>query len=74
METMDTQMLAVLAVVVLALVAIGAWIYTRKNQSERLVQRFGPEYGRAVDEYGSRAKAESDCAWSGPAMSSANTR
>lgn len=60
METLDTQTLAVLAVVVLALAAVGAWLYTRKKQSERLVQRFGPEYGRAVDEFGSRAKAESE--------------
>lgn len=60
METMDTQMLAVLAVAVLALIAIGAWLYLRKRQSERLVQRFGPEYGRAVDEMGSRSKAEAE--------------
>ena len=60
MDTLDTQTLAVLAVVVLALIAIGAWMYTRKKQSERLVQRFGPEYGRAVDDGGSRSKAESE--------------
>jgi hypothetical protein len=60
MDTLDSQTLAVLAVVVLALIAIGAWIYTRKKQSERLVQRFGPEYGRTVDELGSRDKAESE--------------
>lgn len=60
METMDTRILAVLAVAVLALIAIGAWLYMRKKQSERLVQRFGPEYGRAVDEMGSRSKAEAE--------------
>jgi hypothetical protein len=60
MDTLDTQTLAVLAVVVLALIAIGAWMYTRKKQSDRLAQRFGPEYGRAVDELGSRSKAESE--------------
>lgn len=60
MDTLDTQTFAVLAVVVLALIAIGAWMYTRKKQSDRLVQRFGPEYERAVDELGSRSKAESE--------------
>jgi hypothetical protein len=61
METLDTQTLAVLAVVILALVAVGAWIiYSRKRQSDRLIQRFGPEYGRAVDRMGSRSKAEEE--------------
>ncbi len=60
LNTMNSQTLAILAIVVLALIALGAWLYTRKKQSERLVQRFGPEYGRAVDKFGSRAKAESD--------------
>jgi hypothetical protein len=60
MNTLDTQTMTVVAVVILALLAVGVWLYTRKRQSDRLVQRFGPEYGRAVDEMGSRAKAESE--------------
>ena len=60
MNTLDTQTMAVVVVVILALLAVGAWLYTRKRQSDRLIQRFGPEYGRAVDEMGSRAKAESE--------------
>jgi hypothetical protein len=60
MQTLNTQTMAVLAIVVLALIALGAWLYSRKKQSERLAQRFGPEYGRAVDEMGSRSKAESE--------------
>jgi hypothetical protein len=61
MNTLDTQTLTVLAVVILALVAVGIWLmYRRKQQSERLVQRFGPEYGRAVDQMGSRTKAEEE--------------
>jgi hypothetical protein len=60
MNTLDTQTMAVVAVVILALLAVGAWLYTRKRQSDRLVQRFGPEYGRAVDEMGSRSKAEAE--------------
>ncbi|HXD40810.1 MAG TPA: hypothetical protein VN649_09625 [Ramlibacter sp.] len=60
MNTLDTQTMAVVAVVILALLAVGAWLYTRKRQSDRLIQRFGPEYGRAVDEMGSRSKAEAE--------------
>jgi hypothetical protein len=60
MDTMDTQTMTFLAVVILALVAVGVWLYSRKRQSDRLIQRFGPEYGRTVDELGSRTKAESE--------------
>jgi hypothetical protein len=61
METLDTQTLTIVAVVILALLAVGVLImYTRKQQSDRLIQRFGPEYGRAVDEMGSRSKAEEE--------------
>lgn len=60
MNTLDTQSMAILAVVVLAIIAVGAWLYSRKKQSDRLAQRFGPEYGRAVHEMGSRTKAESE--------------
>jgi len=60
MNTLDNQTMAVVAVVILALLAVGVWLYSRKRQSDRLMQRFGPEYGRAVDEMGSRAKAESE--------------
>jgi hypothetical protein len=51
-------MLAV--VVVLVLIALAAWYIVQKRQSERLQQRFGPEYGRTLDALGSRAKAESE--------------
>lgn len=61
MNTLDTQTSIIVAVVILALVALGVWMmYTRRRQSERLRQRFGPEYGRAVDRMGSRAKAEEE--------------
>ena len=60
METLDTQSWIILAaVVVLGLVAIGAWFYRRK-QSHNLQERFGPEYGRTVSELGGRTKGESE--------------
>ena len=61
MNATNEQIWIILAVVVaLALVALAAWLLYKKNQSHRLERRFGPEYGRAVDELGSRTKAESE--------------
>jgi hypothetical protein len=61
METLDTQTWIILAAaVLLGLVAIGAWLYTRRKQSHRLQQHFGPEYDRTVSELGGRTKGESD--------------
>ena len=61
MDTVTQQTWIVLAVVVVvALIALTAWLLYSKRQSHRLEQRFGPEYARAVDEMGSRTKAESE--------------
>jgi hypothetical protein len=61
MEALDTQSWIILAAVVaLGLVAIGAWLYTRRKQSHRLHEHFGPEYDRTVNELGSRTKGESE--------------
>jgi hypothetical protein len=61
MNNLDSQTSTILAVVVvLVLIALAAWYFVQKRQSERLQQRFGPEYGRTVDALGSRAKAESE--------------
>jgi len=60
MDTLDTQTLDILAgLVILALIAIAAWFVYRKRQTERLQERFGPEYGRAVERLG-QAKAEAE--------------
>ena len=60
METLDTQSWIILAAVVaLGLVAIGAWFYRRK-QSHNPQERFGPEYGRTLNELGGRTKGESE--------------
>jgi len=61
METLDTQTwIIIAAVVVLGLVALGAWLFYQKKQSHKLQERFGPEYGRTVNELGSRTKGESE--------------
>ena len=61
METIDTQTwIIIAAVVVLGLVALGAWLFYQKKQSHRLHDHFGPEYDRTVNELGSRTKGESE--------------
>src|SRR5579864_6005929 len=61
MNTIPLQWIIVAGVVVFALLALAAWFFSqRKKQSERLQQRFGPEYSRAVGQLGGRTKAESE--------------
>jgi hypothetical protein len=47
-------------VLIVAAMAVLAWIFIKRRQSARLQQRFGSEYGRTVSELGGRTKAESD--------------
>jgi hypothetical protein len=61
MNTIPLEWIIVAGVAVIALLALAAWLFSRKKrQSERLQQRFGPEYVRTVGELGGRAKAESE--------------
>jgi hypothetical protein len=60
MDTMNTQTWIIAGVVIMAVFAFAAWFFNQKKQSRRLQQQFGPEYGRTVDELGSRTKAESE--------------
>ncbi|VTU16105.1 hypothetical protein H6CHR_00437 [Variovorax sp. PBL-H6] len=61
MDAESTQALWVVGiVVVLALVALAAYLFHRKRQSGLLAARFGDEYDRAVKHHGSRAKAEAE--------------
>jgi hypothetical protein len=62
MDTVQMQNpnLIVGLIVVIAIVAVAAWFFYRKQQSRRLEQRFGPEYDRAVSTLGSEEKAEAE--------------
>src|SRR5690348_14920218 len=51
----------VVAIVVVALI-VGAILWSRRARSEHLRDQFGPEYERAVEAKGDRAKAEADLA------------
>jgi hypothetical protein len=53
--------MTLIAAIVLLVVLVGAaLLLMQRRRSERLERRFGPEYHRAVDEMGSRNKAESE--------------
>jgi hypothetical protein len=60
MSTIPTNTL-ILAIVLIALaVAAVAWLVVQKQKSTKLRRRFGPEYDRAIKEYGGRTKAEAE--------------
>lgn len=52
----------ILAIIVLAVVIGAAALWSRRRRSEQLRDRFGREYDRAVEDKGSRSKAEADLA------------
>ncbi len=61
METIDSQTwIIIAAIVVLGAVVVGAWFFYQKKQSNKLQERFGPEYDRTVNELGSRTKGETE--------------
>lgn len=61
---MDTTVIILVVVVVLLLLALAALgaVNARRRRSEKLQERFGPEYDRSVDERGDRRSAEAELA------------
>ncbi len=49
-----------IVIAVAAVVAAVVWTATRKARTRALTDRFGPEYGRAVEAHGDRRAAEAD--------------
>jgi hypothetical protein len=61
MNTTPTNWILLAGGLVILMAAIVAlFVSVRQRKSQRLQRRFGPEYGRAVEEMGSRTKAESE--------------
>jgi hypothetical protein len=56
MNTMT--MIIIIGVILIGIVGIASTLFLRKNKTQRLQTRFGPEYARAVEESGGRRKAE----------------
>jgi hypothetical protein len=55
---MNTTEIIIIVLIAALVVLAGLWAYGRKKRTERLQGKFGPEYGRAVEERGGPAKAE----------------
>ena len=61
MGTISTPWIVLAGVLIIALLVVASLLLVkRKRQSLRLQERFGPEYDRTIDEFGGRAKAESE--------------
>ena len=48
MGTLELVIAIVVALVVVAILLIAAWAFSRRRRTERLHRRFGPEYEHAV--------------------------
>lgn len=57
---MNTTAIVIAVVVVIALLVAAFLIWRRRHQTGNLRDRFGPEYARAVEQTGSRSKAETE--------------
>jgi hypothetical protein len=60
MNAIPANTLILIVVLIVAVGAIVAWVVMQRQRTQRLQQRFGPEYTRTVDEFGGRTKAEAE--------------
>jgi hypothetical protein len=56
MSTTTLILIGILVVIIIA--AAGAWTFYQRRRTDRLRNRFGPEYAREVREVGNRRHAE----------------
>lgn len=55
---MDSPVVIVLGIALVAAIGVAAWLYLQKRRTELLQERFGPEYARVVHEHGDLKRAE----------------
>jgi hypothetical protein len=55
---MDNQLVPMLLILLVVVVGVAVWLYTKKRKTEQLRGSFGPEYERTMQESGDRGKAE----------------
>src|SRR5882757_3627360 len=60
MNAISANTLVFAVVLIVAVGAIVAWVVMQQQRTQRLQQRFGPEYARTVDKFGGRTKAEAE--------------
>lgn len=57
---MTTETIIILIVVAVIVVGAALWYFARRQRSERLRERFGPEYDRTLNKMRSQARAEAE--------------
>jgi len=57
---MPDATLIIVSVVIIAILIAAVWWYSMRQRSEKLREKFGPEYGRTVAEKGDTRKAEDE--------------
>ena len=60
MNTLPTNTLIAVVLLIAPVIAVMAWLVMQRQRSAKLKQRFGPEYDRAVIDYGGRKAAETE--------------
>lgn len=55
---MSTTIIAVIVIIAIVIIAVLVYTGYRRRQTSHLKDQFGPEYDRAVDQYGSERKAQ----------------
>jgi hypothetical protein len=60
MNALPNNTLIIAVVLIVAVAALVAWLVMQRQRTQRLRQRFGPEYTRTVNEFGGRTKAEAE--------------
>lgn len=60
MATVPTNALLLAVVLIVLAVGLVGWLVIQKHKSANLKRRFGAEYDRALQQYGSRNKAEAE--------------
>jgi hypothetical protein len=60
MKTIPTDTVIAAALLIALVIAVVAWLVMQRKRSARLKERFGPEYDRAVIDFGGRTRAEAE--------------
>ena len=62
MDTTNTITIVIAVIVLLVLVGLLGMLFTRRQRTKRLQERFGPEYDRTIREVGDQRQAEEELA------------
>jgi hypothetical protein len=60
MHTAPTDAVILIVLLLATAIAVAAWLVMQRQRSLSLQRRFGPEYDRAVTEFGGRSRAEAE--------------